>query len=897
MRCSQPVALVVSFALSLTWFTAAHAQPAALTGGKVAVFADKPAPRSDKAKISFKKDPGLLSLADPSCPAASEIQVITSAAAYAPVPLDCNRWAAKGSAHLYLGTKPTPDANGIRKVKYGIGKLDILFKGENYAPAAVGGPVDWVEATFRVGELEYCGRFANPKKNLPDKVVLKGPSVACEHVCGDGDVDAFEECDDGNRDSGDGCGPTCLIEICGDGVLEPPLEVCDDGNTTDGDGCDSNCTPTACGNGVVSASEQCDDGNLVDGDGCRSDCTFEICGDGILDPTEACDDGNIDDGDCCSSTCTFEVGACSDGSNCTALDVCEDGVCVGHLIQPWLNEIDYDNNNGGINDNEEFVEIAGPAGLDLSGYTLYGVEGANGNCQTPGAGLLSGPVLPGYVHWSTTLPPGSVLSDDTGTGIGFFVVCNTPSSSVVINDGNCDFVFPGISPESNFKNGQLLNEPNICPDGMLLLDSVGDFVDAVSYEGIVPDAGPLGGFFHIDPPYNAGADEGWISKVSLEKRTSSLGKALDGTEWTDSGGCSNQCVFGGLNWGCDWFQGLDPCLPGSASPGTENSLGQKYYCSELYCGDGVVSAGEQCDEGALNSDAPDATCRTDCTLRRCGDGIIDPLAAPGFAEACEFDSDCGAGETCSACQCTTDTPLGDLAFTVVPGSAANTPPDDGESTWLRINQPQPALLPITTGSNGQWTEGPLSFSAGARDADDVARFYLTEEVLLSAPLPALAGGGRVCMKVRPDYDRAGFIDCDGGSNTDVALTVDSNGAGAAGPSALTVGANPGDSGAGAAVAYVILTAGSTTDNTTPCEDAIYQDPLPTALTTGTAHTEILNGLNIGAVSVTMAGQPFDCSSWAVDSGASVAWPNFNLDVNIPVLGPQDVAQVLRLNDD
>ena len=41
------------------------------------------------------------------------------------------------------------------------------------------------------------------------------------------------------------------------------------------------------------------------------------------------------------------------------------------------------------------------------------------------------------------------------------------------------------------------------------------------------------------------------------------------------------------------------------------------------CGNAVVDPGEDCDEGAGNSDEPGATCRTDCTLARCGDGILD----------------------------------------------------------------------------------------------------------------------------------------------------------------------------------------------------------------------------------------------------------------------------------
>ena len=41
------------------------------------------------------------------------------------------------------------------------------------------------------------------------------------------------------------------------------------------------------------------------------------------------------------------------------------------------------------------------------------------------------------------------------------------------------------------------------------------------------------------------------------------------------------------------------------------------------CGDGELNAGEECDDGELNSDVfPDA-CRTDCRFASCGDGILD----------------------------------------------------------------------------------------------------------------------------------------------------------------------------------------------------------------------------------------------------------------------------------
>lgn len=66
-------------------------------------------------------------------------------------------------------------------------------------------------------------------------------------VCGDGQVDPGEACDDGNSEPTDGCTATCELAICGDGVVQAGVDVCDDGNTTNNDACSNKCraTPTA----------------------------------------------------------------------------------------------------------------------------------------------------------------------------------------------------------------------------------------------------------------------------------------------------------------------------------------------------------------------------------------------------------------------------------------------------------------------------------------------------------------------------------------------------------------------------------------------------------------------------------------------------------------------------
>jgi fibro-slime domain-containing protein len=129
------------------------------------------------------------------------------------------------------------------------------------------------------------------------------PGAKCIGNCGDGVLLVNERCDDGNTKDGDGCSSICTWETgfacsgdpgkyschkttCGDKNAEGS-EGCDDGNHDLGDGCTPLCTiepdcksgacKSACGDGMVLASvgEKCDDGNNVSGDGCSSTCQVE----------------------------------------------------------------------------------------------------------------------------------------------------------------------------------------------------------------------------------------------------------------------------------------------------------------------------------------------------------------------------------------------------------------------------------------------------------------------------------------------------------------------------------------------------------------------------------------------------------------------------------------------
>jgi len=145
------------------------------------------------------------------------------------------------------------------------------------------------------------------------------PGAACHQIarCGDGLVAESEVCDDGNAVDGDGCSGRCRLELgfkC--------------------DGSPSVCSHTTCGDGMKEGAESCDDGNTVPFDGCSATCQSEpdcaggacksTCGDGLL-IGEECDDGNQKNGDGCSSDCKLEPGfTCSQTANCEKVN----GACV-----------------------------------------------------------------------------------------------------------------------------------------------------------------------------------------------------------------------------------------------------------------------------------------------------------------------------------------------------------------------------------------------------------------------------------------------------------------------------------------------------------------------------------------------------------------------------------------
>ncbi|MBB3020168.1 hypothetical protein FHR70_003249 [Microvirga lupini] len=117
------------------------------------------------------------------------------------------------------------------------------------------------------------------------------------------------------------------------------------------------------------------------------------------------------------------------------------------MANVWINEFHYDNVG---TDSGEFIEIAGLAGTNLTGWKIIAF---NGNGNAPYASLdLTG-----------------TISDATGTGHGFFSFTASQFTPVT-----------GSSTVS-FQNGGSASTPE--PDGFALVDQDGKIVEFISYEG------------------------------------------------------------------------------------------------------------------------------------------------------------------------------------------------------------------------------------------------------------------------------------------------------------------------------------------------------------------------------------------------------------------------------
>lgn len=499
---------------------------------------------------------------------------------------------------------------------------------------------------------------------------------ACRPIarCGDGVVTRTEACDDGNRKSGDGCSERCKLELGFKCSGQP-----------------SHCEPTVCGDGKREGAEGCDDDNATPFDGCSAECQSEPdcsrdgcasrCGDGlVLD--EACDDGNHVSGDGCSADCEVEQ-----GFTCTTDESClmQDGKCimrVGALYHDFDDSHpDFEVGCGELKtgvvadrlDDDGLPVLASGDGACITSKDTFRqwYRANTKNASIPGQLTLYEDGQGGFVNrygaaGEKWLGPINYTNVVWGGAAGSGCDQCTPSAQGKCFDpctpwNNMDSACCGESSQQSYDGNPLFFPIDDAPGALPEMHYRAKIPEQYGYNGwpwedsVIPDA-KLHNFhfttevvtwFRFDPNASAtleflGDDDVWVfvnRKLAVDLGGPHVPTA--GSVALDASSAARFDLKEGKVYEMRVFH-AERKREGSSFKLTLNGFNmQPSECTPI-CGDGIVTAGEECDDGV--NDGGYEECAPGCVLGpSCGDGIVQE------GEQCDdgnrLDGD-GCGSSC-----------------------------------------------------------------------------------------------------------------------------------------------------------------------------------------------------------------------------------------------------------
>ncbi len=606
-----------------------HAQTT-LTGGRTLTMKVKAGFKST-GSINVVKDPELYALANPLCPATSTLRLSSSSQVKAEIALPCANWAIAGGGLRLQGQARGPRAACSASST----KAESSASSSKARVHPTHGAGDVRGGALRIGAASYCGRFTTFKPNEATRLGGKGPTVACQPICGDGIVDPSEACDDGDLQSGDGCDS----QLHADRVRQRRRDRRRELRRRQRRG--------------------------------RRRLPTRLHERGLRRrhhrPRRAV------------RRRQHERAATAAPSTCTARG--RRPVLRRRSLHDRrrLRRIDlrrhHDRSPGSTSSTTTTSRRAATSTATSSSRSprppapTSAATRSSRSRGMPAATSPSSPASrPGTPTSAPPSPPARSCPNDTGLGVGFVVVCFTYTSGRHVAAGDCDLVLPAPNTETNLQNGDLLNQTTYtCPDGMLLLDPVGRARRRRQLRRHRAERRQL----RTPLPGDALQRRG---RPGLQDRRL-VREAHAGRARDRRGG------VGSLRW-LHRRRPLRSHLHGvlrlarAREPGSGSPLPRALLRRRRDLAGRGVRRGRRRQLRRARRHVPHRL------HARAAAATASSIPAP--AKRCEDDAQCASGETCFGCQCVTGALLGPLDFSVAPGPSGPTPTDDGESSWLSV---------------------------------------------------------------------------------------------------------------------------------------------------------------------------------------------------------------------